>query len=214
MSNYQFLDEEQKHQLNEIYVTIVRKYKSNATESMYLNLPPRMTVQDAEVLAEFDLASRRSIIMENYNERVENINNNATRRGMSNSTIVLQQLERALVRKQEALERLDNIKDKLAKRIFTNNQKLALSIERQKSTSISRALRDFVAVSRMKLSVPYNTQTLIDTELYDAYLAWLLKYPPETAYAYVNHNAIFYINMGITKWQEILAELDTRANAS
>jgi|GEM_PF-1798158 len=207
---HQFLSLDQARQLNDIYMNIVRKYRNNATESVWLDTFPRLTLQDAQALAETEVADRRNRILDTYNARVKNIEDNATARGLMDSTIVLEQLDRAYARKAESDQRLDNIEDKLVKKILADNSKLALQVEREKSISKSRSLRDFVTVSKMKLTVPYNAQTLIDNEVYDAYLAWCINYPPQLAWEYVNTNAVFLLNMTVAKRAELIATLNTR----
>jgi hypothetical protein len=98
----------------------------------------------------------------------------------------------------------------LAKRIHTENQKLALATEKEKSASRSRALRDYLATAKQKLTISYNTQALIDEELYTAYLAWLSQFDFETAYQIFDNNIIFGFNMGSTKYMALRAELDRR----
>ena len=210
MADYLFLTKDQIRQLDDIYTSIVRKYRNQSTESAMLDSIPRITKEDAEALAEAELGARRDKILETYTHRVENINENAYNRGLLNSTIVLEQLDRAYAKKAADLERLDNMTERLVKKIMADNAKLSFSIEREKSISRSRALRDFVAVNKMKISVPYNAQALIEQDVYDAYLAWLLQYTPQDAYDYVNHNTIFLLNMGSTKRSELISTLNTR----
>jgi len=188
----------------------LRKYRNHATENVTLAQTPRITQEEAEVLAEFDLGTRRTRIVQDYNERVDNINQNAIARRIQTSSIVMQQLERAMERKLDALERLDDMKARLAKRILTDNHRVTLATERERAISRSRSLRDYVAVRRMRLSVPFNEQELINEELYTAYLAWLLQFPIDVALGIFNHNRIFLNNMGITLWTRMLGELSQR----
>ena len=205
-----FLTDNQRRQLNDIYIGIVKKYKNNATESMLLDTVPNISYEEADTLAQFELDEKRAKILRDYNDSVDNINDNASRRGLANSSLVLKQLEKAYQKKQDAIAALDNKQDKLAKKIVADNQKLLLSVEKEKAASKSRSLRDFVAVSKMKNSVPVNVQTLIDDELYSAYLGWLLQYPIATAYSYFTDNTLFIVNMGYTKWQQLQTELSGR----
>jgi hypothetical protein len=96
-----------------------------------------------------------------------------------------------------------SVRDALAKKIYADNKRV-------ESASKARSLRDFVAFSNMKLRVPTNVQQLIEQEVYDAYFEWLLQFTPQDAYAYVNDNAIFYTNMGMAKFQELVSVLNIR----
>jgi len=92
-----------------------------------------------------------------------------------------------------------------------DNQKLALSVRRDASTAKSRSLRDFIAFSRMKISIPFTAQTQIDDELFNEYLGWLLQFTGQDAYSIVLTNPqVFAINMGITQYNKLLDRLDSR----
>jgi len=213
MSATALLTDDQIRQLNDIYTGIVKKYTTFSNESVWLDSTPIMSREQAHSAAEFELGDRIDKIMQDYTDRVANINENALLRGMSNSSIVLQQLDRAFERKTWQLARHNGMVDKLAKRIFMENQRLALMVEKEKSMSKSRALRDFATVSRMRLTVPFTAQTQIDEEVYQSYLAWLLQYPADLAYDYANQNGIFLINMGMSRRTQLLNDLNTRKNA-
>ena len=208
---YVLLTTDQIRHLNEIYISIVKKYRNNATHNVLIQSPPQITSEDAERLADLELGERRIKIMHTYQDRVDNINRNAIARRIVNSSVICQLLDRAYERKNDALTRLEDMKERLKKKILSENQRATLAVEREKAVTRSRSLRDFIAVSRMRISVPYNAQTLIDEELYNAYLAWAMQFPPRLANSYVNHNELFMINMGMTMWLRLIAELNNRA---
>ena len=209
--NLEILSSEQLRQLNEIFIAIVNKYRNQTSTSVLMETVPRLTTKDAEDLADLELGDRRTKINQEYDERVENINRNAIARRMAHSTVVLTQLDKALERRTDALKRLDNQKEKLAKRIFTENQRIFLSAERERSIARSRSIRDMANVTRMRQTVPYNAQALIDEELYTSYLAWLMQYPPTLAHHYVNQNSVFFMNMGALPWVRLVEEIRRRA---
>ena len=210
MAEYQILTDEQRRQLNDIYIGIVKKYKSSATESVNLDFIPQISYEDADNLAELELGAKRDKIISDYNDLVDNINANASRRGLANSSIALKQLTNAYQKMQNALNLLDGRQEQLAKKIVSDNRKLILGFEREKAASKSRSLRDYIAVSKMKNTVVVNIQNLIDEELYSAYLEWLLQYPINIAFGYVNDNTLFLTNMGAAKWQQLLTEMTNR----
>jgi len=182
------LTPEQLHEVNAIYVGILRKYKSHATDSLVLGTVERISLEQALVLAEDELAVRRNKILDN-----------AIARGLDNSTWVLEQLDR-----------LDDAIEKRAKKILADNQRLVLQTEREKSISKSRSIKDFISFSRGKGAFPFNEQSCIEKELYDAYLGWLMQFPPELAHGYCNDNPVFLLNMGSTQWNALLTNLNTR----
>ena len=209
---YLFINEDQRKQLNDIYSRIVKKYTVSATDTVNLSSVKTLSMPEAAQLAGDELDAARTKVLDNYVDQVAKINANAMKRGLQQSTVVISQLDKTLIKKNEALLALDVKQDKLARKIFADNQRLALSVEREKSTGKSRSLRDYIALSRMKLTVPgYNAQTLIDEELYAAYLEWLLDYTPADALNYFQSNILFYHNMGLQKYNVLLAELQRRA---
>jgi hypothetical protein len=66
-------------------------------------------------------------------------------------------------------------------------------------------------MAKMKITVPFNTQTQIDSELFNAYLAWLLQFAPPIGLAYLQCNPVFMFNMGAVQYQRLVAEMQTRA---
>jgi len=206
------LNDEQRRQLNDIYISIAKKYKNFSTESVVLDAPKRITFDEAKDLAELDLVAKRQKIEYDYSERVNSIIDNAIARNLMESTIVLDQLDKAHEKRMDSLDKLSNVKDKLAKKIFNDNQKLALSIEKEKATQRSKALRDMVAVKKMNLTVPFNAQTAFEDEIYNAYLAWLLQYVPTIAYQYVLGDRLFQDNLGVTKYNLLYAEMLRRVS--
>ena len=205
-----FLTEEQTRELNDIYARVMKKYTSSATDSINLGGTVSVTFEEALGLAGFELQARQVKILEDYAERVNAIEANAIKRGLEQSTIVIELLDKALVRKNDALARLEDVTDKLAKKIFNDNQKLALSVEREKSISKSRSLRDYIAHSRMKLTVSVAVQAQIDEELYLTYLEWLLKFEPMIGRSYLQSNPLFLYNLGATQYTRLGTEMNRR----
>jgi len=211
---FHFLNDEQRRQLNDIYISIVKKYRSSTTATVKLDATARLTMDEAEKLAELELGERRMKIMQDYTERVENIERNATARRIMNSSVVCQMLDKAFERRVDAIARLDNQKERLAKRIHAEHQRTAIAVEREKSIQRSRSLRDFANIQRLRQTVPLNTQALIDEELFASYLAWCLQFSPPVALGYASANRIFRDNMGLNQWARLLTDLTERNGGS
>ena len=203
------LTREQIDKVNEIYFRVFNKYFANSTENRFLESPPHLSMEDARELAELELGNRRLQIMNEYDERVENINRNATARRIMNSSMVCQMLDKAFARKTDALKRLDGQIDRLAKRLHTENGRAILAIESHKSSARSRSLRDVFA--RVRLADAFNAQELFNQEIHIAYLEWLLQFQPIDALSMVVTNRIFRDNMGLTAWTRLVEILQTRA---
>lgn len=207
------LTEEQRRQLNDIFTGVVKKYKVFSTESHVLDSPKRLEMDEARELAEAELTGRRNKIENTYDERVAEITANATARGMLNSSTTIELLDKAYVRKQDALERLENLCEKLAKKILADNAKIAQNIEKEKSHQRSRSLRDLIAGKNMTLKHPWTStivQNAIDDELYYAYQQWLMRFDLNTAYEYVAQNNLFFHNMGSSRRNALLSDMNNR----
>jgi len=208
------LTTEQTRQLNEIYTSIVRKWRNNSTDIVLLDSPPMLSMDDAMRLADLELGDRKFQILSEYDQRVEDIKRNATARRIMTSPHVCKMLERALDRKLDLLSRLENQTERLAKRILGESKRNYLAFEREKANARSRSLRDYANIQRMRLTVPYNAQSLIDAEIYEAYLAWCLQFPPRDAHAMVTGNRIFGDNLLHQNWLRLVNELRLRAGLS
>lgn len=203
------LTNEQTKELNEIFAAIVKKHSSSATESIYLGTPTRISAAEAAAMAELEIGAKRIKIENDYATVVETIQENADARGLGHSTFVLLQLEKAFNKKTALLERLNDAAAKQAKRILAENQKQILMIEREKSISRSRSVRDFVAVTKLKIVQAQNVQNLIDQEVCDAYKQWLLQYDAAVAWNLMSSNALFLLNLG-SKYTQLLTFIDNR----
>jgi len=207
-----YLTQTQIKQLNDIYMGIVRKYTNYSTESIALSGVLPLTQSDCTAMAEDQTAGKRTKVLNDYADRVMQINTNAAKRGLSQSSVVIALLDKALTQKNDALAQLDAAVDKLAAKILSDNQKLICSIEREKSTGKSRSLRDYIAMSRLNITASVPTaQSLIDEDLYNAYLEWLLQFTPADALSYLQNNAVFYQNCSTANYQKLLTEITRRA---
>ncbi|MCL2229151.1 MAG: hypothetical protein FWC00_04990 [Firmicutes bacterium] len=210
MTLQRFLNVEQTRQVNEIYFTTVRKFRTQATNSVLPLKVPQITPEQARELATAELDEQRARIENQYTERVAQINTNATSRGMQLSTMVLDQLDRANARREESLARLEKQLDRATMRILNDNRRMVLSAQREHAISSSRAIRDFVSLNRMRQTIPFSVQETIEQELYDAYFSWLNQFHPAQAYEFITNNAVFSINMGHANRNRLRAELDQR----
>jgi hypothetical protein len=175
-----------------------------------LDTMPRLTMDEARALATDELAARQSKITDAYNARCLDITTNAQKRGMNNSTVVIELLSAAFEKKIEEQARLNGLLDKLAKKILQENTRLALQVEKEKSASRSRSLRDYGTLMKLRLTIPYVTADLISQETHDAYMAWLMQFPPNDAYDIAISNALFTQNLSPLKYAELLTKLDAR----
>jgi phosphomevalonate kinase len=207
---FELLNDDQVNHLNEIYAGIVRKYQTQSTESLYIETPKRLDHAEGVAIANLEVAAKYQKIENDYNDRVAEIKRNALARGILESTTVVEMLDRALTRKQEAMARLNGIADKLVKKVLNDNAKAILTAEKEKANAKSRAIRDFIAMTRMKIVTPYAEQTLIDNELYTAYRSWLLQFTPRMGYYYVRDNVVFLTNMGTVKYVALRTEMNDR----
>lgn len=206
------LTADQKRQLNEIYFGIVRKFSTMTSQSVMLDTMPRLTKEEAQALATDELSARQSKIDQDYINRCNDINTNAQKRGLSNSSVVIELLTAAFEKKMEAQAHLSGLLDKLTKKILGENTRLALQVEKEKSISRSRSLRDYGALMKLRLTIPFVQNDLIATETCDAYMAWLTQFTPAQAYDIANSNNLFMLNLGNVKYAELLTKLDQRRN--
>ena len=189
------LNQQQIQELNDIYTRILKKYSTHASDAPSLPSIQNITIEQAEDRARFDATERRDKIITNYNEQAKAININASRRGLVNSSIVIAQLAKVMERRDGLLDRLEERIQKQALKLFTDAQRLSLTIARENSMQRSRSMRDFIAMSRAKFSVPFNATALIEEEVYHAYFAWLLQFGTGEAVTILRANGIFLRHM-------------------
>jgi len=167
-------------------------------------------------------------IRDQYELRVAAINTDAGRRGMLNSTVVLDQLDRArdardaaedavhgeiaFIESRKALdmERVSLQHDArvsaLAKRLMVESSRQALAAAREKAVQKRHNLRDFMSMQQMRLTIPVNVAQIVLQEIYDEYVAWLVRQSPARAFALVDYDPLFYWNLGMAHWLRLFDE--------
>jgi len=171
-------------------------------------------------------------IQKQFDERVARINTDAQNRGMITSTIVLSQIENATQVRDKAVEAVHaelefivaqaefsieqlelQAKSRiqvLAKRIHTENARMNLQVVRERSVQKSRAFRDWISFQQIRLATPINTQILVDNEVHDLYLEFLIHLDSQRAIFLVEHDPLFLINMSQTTFNRLIQKLRNR----
>ncbi|MCL2851070.1 MAG: hypothetical protein FWE01_01775 [Firmicutes bacterium] len=173
-------------------------------------------------------------INKRYEEHIARINTDAMNRGMITSTIVLSQIERATEAHIKAIEaiyaEMDFIEARrtlnlerlelqsqvrinaLAKRIQTENARASLQGIREKSIQRSRAFRDWIALQQTRLAVPINAQQLVDNEVHDEYLAFLMQLSIHRAIFLIDEEPLFFVNMSSSTWNRLASKMHSRSS--
>ena len=82
--------------------------------------------------------------------------------------------------------------------------------DKERSRQLSRSYRDLQAFLRVRLVSPVAAQTLVDEEVYAAYVQFLLKFPPGVAFEYVNNERLFKLNLSPSFFTRLYAEMQRR----
>ena len=250
------LNDKDRVYLNGIYARAYKKHFAAATN--YVNYKPSVlfTWQEALEIAETELSRTNDLRREEinhsydyrvglisqrmernqllYNEQVIKINDNAAKRGMITSSVVLYQLEKAAqthaerqtaavnqieeleIRRDLALAKCEaSINEKTernAKKLWNESRKLALAAQKEQGTAQSRSYKDMLALAKLKLTIPFNAQQNMDEEVYGEYLEWLLAQVPADALDYVTNEPLFALNLSPTYYAKLLNEVTGRAS--
>ncbi|MCL2755928.1 MAG: hypothetical protein FWE45_02635 [Firmicutes bacterium] len=255
--NFDYLTDKERVEINLIMARTYRKYNVGGTDVPDLVEIPRpltweqakqQAIEEAERLNVIRIDRindeqskrrerqllRKQRINEQYKARIARINTDAGRRGILNSTIVLNQLERAHIAKQEAETAInDEIEfievtrnsridqqnttfeqraEALARRIHIDSVRINVQAIREKAVQRSRAFRDLIHLSQVRLTTPINTQTMIDQEIYDEYVTFLVKQLPRRAVSLVSNDPVFFFNLPHTMWLRLYNEFNRRVS--
>ena len=212
------LTDPERRIINGLFARTWKKYMAGATDHsavMEINTPLTMDEARSVARTEFETANmlrieqthnrldnqiarqhdRRRIVAERHNARIAQINTDAQKRGIANSTIVLNQLQRAVAEKNRQDETIDreietiqrtrtndiarftanteNRIEALAKRIHADSLRTNVAVVRERSAASSRSHRDMVHFHTARMSVNMNVNQLIDDELHGQYMHWL-----------------------------------------
>ncbi|MCL2569802.1 MAG: hypothetical protein FWE16_01175 [Firmicutes bacterium] len=251
-----FLSPQERIDLDIQYARILRKFTVGGTDFIdEINTPTPLTQDEAHMIAKQQLEElvntkiaeinetaaertrrlkeRLENINQQYFDRVEKINSDAHRRGLSQSTIVLVQRENALqdkIRKEESIyAQIDHTEERrylvterhritlytrlgaLAKRLHAESVRLNVIASREKSHQKSRSLRHMTHLQRTRLDISLNTQEIIDEELYAVYLQFLFAKNPRHARDLVDNDPLFFFNLSSTYFMRLLNAVEERA---
>lgn len=206
-----WLSEKDKKYLNDIYAKAYKKYFAWTAP-----VPGGKPLSYAEALVaareelEVFYATRRTEIFAKHEARILGINTEANKRGLINSTIVLQQIERAKHERDIALSKFETVTDAkvriAARKIMTDE----LGQTRLLAQSDRDALKFALELSKVGGISVADLQKAFDEEIYAEYLQFLLALSPEIALAYVNNDPLFFYNLSATYFNKLKAEMDKR----
>ena len=191
-----WLNDEDRKLLNDIYARAYKKYNTGSTEGLEFSL-----LAQAE---SYDAHKRVERVCQRYDEQVARINANAAKRGMLSSTVVLEQLDRALERCNTEVSAIEN-------KLFIENRKFSLAIEKERSAAASRGFRNMLELVKARATATVDSQTFIDEEVYAEYFAWLGGQDRMDAVAYVQNDPLFVFNLSSTYYNKLLQEMKNRA---
>jgi hypothetical protein len=206
-----WLAEKDRKYLNDIYAKAYKKY-FGWTASTPGGKP--LSYQEAVVVARDELERfhglRCTEIHAKHDARVLAINTEANKRGLITSTVVLQQIERAMYERDLALEKFGTVTDAkvraAARKIMAEelaNTKLRVQADRDALNMITQRARTG--------GIPQSDlQRAMDEEVYAEYLRFLLGLSPEVALAHVDNDPLFFFNLSSTYFNRLKAEMERR----
>ncbi|MCL2846365.1 MAG: hypothetical protein FWE38_01615 [Firmicutes bacterium] len=254
-NNDRYLTNAERIELNVMHARIIRKHNVAGIDVVDMfQTPAPMTAAQALNAADTQLRALASArterlwaitahrlqrvedsqarIVRRYNERVARINTDASRRGILNSTIVVDRLQTARSERDEALEKgqtaITEIMERfhhdnqvaelvnndrraaLSARLHTESIRNHLAVLREKSTQKRHALRELVNMERVRLTTPINSQRMIDQEIHDSYLVWLMRHSEQRAFNLVQWDPLFYSNMSRAMWIQLRDNMANR----
>jgi len=238
-----FVPMPKRFELEQTIARIIKKHNSGATDFIELvEIPPIMAPCEARVEAmkqiEHETWIRIEEIKSNTSERIRRleesidrverdyvasvakINNNAGKRGILASSIVIDLLERADAKRADSVDsiksqiyaishacdlRIARINqgnsgrvDAVAKRMINESSRNHLAAVREQGLQKSRGFRDMVQIQRTRQSGLTQTAIqLIDEEVYGVLLEYLTSLPPARALRVMQWDSIFLIYLSM-----------------
>jgi len=256
-NNGNYLTDAERMEVNLIMARTYRKYNLAGTDiTDLIEIPRPLTEAESETLARDELErqhiiridqineeqnkrrkrqeQRKQRIIEQYQTRVNRINTDAQRRGMLQSTIVLEQLSNVECTKQKAISAIDAeiefiestrqlridaqkaiLEQRLTiltKRIHGDSIRTNLASIREKAIQKSRSYRDWMSCQRLRATNPIDIQSMVDQEIYNQYVIFLSKQTPIRARNLVDHDPVFLFNLNMKLWEKLFNEFDRRIN--
>ena len=251
------LPQHEQKMLNDIFARAVKKHTAGLTTfTDLITVPDPMTdVQAAEAArlelehangirrdqinqdheARYErLRNRLAKLEQRFNDKVTAVTTQAGRRGVQNSTIVLDQIHRLTatlsqdrnilhaemehIHRQQtlALNKLEaNFETRigaLAKRLQTDSVRQNIAAVREKSLQAYRSGRALALSGGIQSAQDeVAAQRRVDEEVYAHYLRFLLSKPPIQARQHIEHDMTFYFNLSQTYFTRLRNEIRRRA---
>jgi len=206
-----YLCEKDRQYLNDIYARSYKKYFGFTAPT-----PDGKPLSYAEALAaardelETFYGLRRAEINAKHYARVIAINTEANKRGLITSTVVLEQIERAMYERDIALEKFEHVTDAKVRAAARKMMADELGMTRLRVQSDRDALNMTLRRVQSGGIPPVDLQKAMDEEVYAEYLRFLLALSPEVALAYVDNDPLFLFNLSPTYFTRLQTEINRR----
>lgn len=206
-----WLNEKDKKYLNDVYANAYKKYFSWTAPTP--NGTP-LTYQEALVAARDELdifyTVRRAEINSRHDARALAINTEANKRGLITSTVVLQQLDKALAERDIALSKFETVTDAKVRAAARKMMADELGAARLR-VQADRGAHDMLLRRNQVGGLPQtDLQRAMDEEVFAEYLRFLLSQTPQNALAYVNTDPLFVYNLSQTYYDKLKAQMVLR----
>jgi len=206
-----WLQEKDRQYLNDIYAKAYKKYFGwtvPAPGGKPLSYKEALVAAREELESFYD--ARRAEINAKHDARVLSINTEANKRGLITSTVVLQQIERAVHDRNLELEKFEHVTDAKVRVAARKIMADELGATRLKMHADRDALN--MTLRRVQTGgIPQvDLQRAMDEEVYAEYLRFLLALSPEVALAYVDGDPLFFYNLSTVYFNRLQAEMERR----
>ena len=206
-----WLEEKDRKYLNDIYAKAYKKY-FGWTPATSQGVP--LTYQEALAVAREELETfyglRRAEIHAKHDARVLSINTEANRRGLITSTVVLEQIERAMHERDVALEKFGLVTDAKVRAAARKIMAEELGSARLKAQTDRDTLNMILRRTSAGGVPQVELQRAMDEEVYAEYLRFLLRLSPEIALATVETDPLFFFNLSAVYFNRLKAEMERR----
>jgi len=205
------LNEKDRQYLNDIYARSYKKYfgwTAPTPGGKPLSYAEALGVARDELETFYSL--RRAEINAKHDARVLSINTEANKRGLITSTVVLEQIERAMYERDIALEKFEHVTDAKVRAAARKMMAEELGLARLGM----QADRDALNMTLRRVTsggIPnVDLQKAMDEEVYAEYLRFLLAQSPEVALAYVDNDPLFLFNLSTSYFNRLHTEIERR----
>ena len=205
------LDEKDRKYLNDIYARAYKKYfgwTAPTPDGKPLSYAEALTVARDELETFYTL--RRAEIHAKHDARVLSINTEANKRGLITSTVVLQQIERAMYERDLALDKFEHVTDSKVRAAARKLMADELGSARLQMQADRDALNITLRRTQMGGIPNVDLQKAMDEEVYAEYLRFLLALSPDIALAHVDNDPLFLFNLSTIYFNKLKAEMVKR----